>query len=181
MPPQPPLEEIREFINDVSPGQKATLVPVRTEMYSTPHNCHLNVRTKVKLDGGRKVFGWMLTQTYNVVMNAVFHCIWESTTGERIDVTPHPQNRIYSLFLPDDRYEFDYETMAPIQSHLRIVEEYKDDPIIEAYIAAHSERFDYWQSTHIPGTTNHVVDRGTMRMLDDQLTVTLTALQRKYA
>lgn len=70
--------------------------------------CNTGVLEKTKIDGGTPVYGWTIWEWPNVLATAEFHCVWESPTGELIDITPKPQDEKTILFVADRSYGRDF-------------------------------------------------------------------------
>ncbi|QEG27038.1 hypothetical protein GobsT_17910 [Gemmata obscuriglobus] len=90
-----------EYSDKILDFTAATLIPVAVEPGAQPLKCWKNVQRKVERDGGRAVYGWSVDEhTAPGVRRLVAHTVWESPTGERVDITPSQYN---DKFLEDDR------------------------------------------------------------------------------
>jgi len=101
-PPQTtPIEitpNIQEFLNRFICAP--VWMDVRPEPYAVPNECFLNVAKKIARDGGFLQHGWVVWYAPGVILEAEFHGVWISPTGEMVDITPHDgESRI--LFVPD--------------------------------------------------------------------------------
>ncbi len=75
-------------------------IDVTPEPYSKAIECFPNVDVKISRDGGAHCYGWQIWKT-EILIEAEFHAIWKSPSGDLRDITPKqiPISRI--LFLPD--------------------------------------------------------------------------------
>jgi hypothetical protein len=85
------------------------LVPV------TPHSeyqslyCWFNCLDYQQKNSGKVVFGWAIWHTKRNTLLAQHHAVWQSNTGQYLDVTPNELSIKEILFLPDNRAPFDYK------------------------------------------------------------------------
>lgn len=77
------------------------VVPVVDDPHGLYGWCVDGVQSKVAAEGGRPVFGWCVWEWPGVMWNAEFHCVWESPSGELLDITPKPQFESEIVFAPD--------------------------------------------------------------------------------
>jgi hypothetical protein len=98
-----PLEitiEIELFCSTVSMGQRPVFLDIQPAASAIPLECFDNVKKKVLQSGGAVQHGWRIWTWPDVMVEAEFHAVWKTSTGEFIDITPCDEQRI--LFLPDD-------------------------------------------------------------------------------
>jgi hypothetical protein len=98
------MERLLRIINS---KHKPVLLPLRVEPYSTQSNCFFNVEEKISRDRGKMIFGWSLHG--GLFLQAEMHAVWESPTGELIDITPPLDNIPHAPFIRIDS-GFDYNT-----------------------------------------------------------------------
>lgn len=102
-------------------------VPVVPEPGAKHLECHPNVDAKVKIAGGRNVYGWQISESPGIFLEAQFHSIWESPTGEFLDISPEELGHTKILFLPDPHRSYN-GTRVPLERHAlgdpQIVERY---------------------------------------------------------
>jgi hypothetical protein len=71
--------------------------------------CHLNVWVKCNLNGGTPLFGWILAQDKSMGFSeAIFHSVWQSNSGDILDVTPRKDKEKRVLFIPDNNRKVDF-------------------------------------------------------------------------
>lgn len=90
-------------------GSKETPVYIETipEAFAQVGECFPSVIQKIELSGGSAVYGWQIWQG-DFLIEAEFHAVWKSESGELFDITPKaiPSiNRI--LFVPDSKRKYD--------------------------------------------------------------------------
>ena len=64
------------------------------------NECFPLVQEKVKKHCGGIIFGWQIWKT-RLLVEAEFHAIWESQSGELLDIAPKPITPNKILFVPD--------------------------------------------------------------------------------
>ena len=81
---------IRRLCNRIAPGETPVYVKVIVESGTDVNDCFINVENKIKRDGGKVQYGWVIWYLPGILMEAEFHAIWISPKGESIDISPHP-------------------------------------------------------------------------------------------
>ena len=98
----------RALCEELAPGGAPVLVPVNPAPRATVNDCFPTVARVVDDHGGGAEYGWVLWETLpGVMIEAEFHAIWKSDSGNRVDVTPKtfPMDQI--AFLPDPTASYD--------------------------------------------------------------------------
>lgn len=92
-------------------AEAAQFLPVIADPNGLYGFCSDGVQEKIKVDGGRCVFGWSIWEWPDVMLTAEFHAIWEDVEGGRFDITPKPKNESQILFVADLSYveNFDFD------------------------------------------------------------------------
>lgn len=83
------------------------IVPIKTEEYSTERNCFNNVYRKIKIDGGKTHYGWILHEN-DFFYEAERHAVWENDSEDLIDVTPQKEKSINQILFVSDNKNFEY-------------------------------------------------------------------------
>lgn len=91
------LEACRIVVDSPNPVH----VPVQLEAYSKDEDCHRNVAEKVRRDGGRACYGWVIWEIPDWEIQLEFHSVWQSHQGCFVDVSPSLHGGQEVLFLPD--------------------------------------------------------------------------------
>jgi hypothetical protein len=80
-------------------------VPVHAEPYATLLNCFMNVEEKVRRDGGKVHYGWLIHET-KLLYEAERHAVWEDDKEELVDVTPHESGEEQIRFVSDNKWVY---------------------------------------------------------------------------
>jgi hypothetical protein len=92
---------LSEFCELLSPGKTPFFVSVRPKKWCKEHHCFPNVFEKIRLSGGRIVYGWEIVVKPKIEIEARFHAVWESTGHSILDITPNTLSPSRILFLED--------------------------------------------------------------------------------
>ena len=128
-------KEIRDFCNDVSPGESPAQLLIQPASKAISGECFPNVNAQIKKLGGSLQHGWKITQILNLILEAEFHGVWISPEGKTIDITPDPVDT-RSLFIPDRKAKYEYKQVDSIRRPL------VNDPLVHEYIAVHKNIFE---------------------------------------
>lgn len=135
-------DDIRELCNEISPGTNPVFILYKPEQFAQMYDCFPSVENKIKKDGGSCQYGWQIWKTGVLLIEAEFHAVWKSESGELIDITPKELNSQKILFLADNSRKYEGKQVknimknisgnALIDDHIRIWEaiyymENKDD------------------------------------------------------
>lgn len=99
-------KRINELLERLSIAGIPIYVDIRPDDESNVQDCFENVRRKVIQDQGTMLLGWQIWEL-PFMIEAEFHAIWKSPTGELIDITPKPiiENQILFIADPNAKYE----------------------------------------------------------------------------
>lgn len=103
-------------------------VLVHPEPGAQTNACFHNVAAKVRKDGGTIVHGWLLWEWPNVLIEAEFHAIWQTSDGKLIDITPRTDGETRVLFVPDESRHYRGVLVDNVRVALR------DDLLIHHFI-----------------------------------------------
>ena len=92
--------KLAELCASLAPGIEPTYVAVRPIVGAPANECFPLVDASVLRDGGSSMLGWSLWELPGVFVEAEFHAVWASPTGDLIDVTPKNRQVSRILFLP---------------------------------------------------------------------------------
>lgn len=126
-------KHIQRLIARVAPGQVPVRLPVTPDAGALAGECYANVAARVAAEGGSVLYGWQLWEWPHVFVEAEFHAVWRSPTGELRDVTLRQDDETEILFVPDPRRTY---RGVPIDN-VRIA--IRDDPVVHDFIAAAEE------------------------------------------
>jgi hypothetical protein len=120
------------------------IVPDATPLYidlrplngTPPDECFPIVESQVATYGGDLVMGWTLWEFPTIFVEAEFHAVWRSPTGELIDIAAKkwPTSRILFLEDPIRRYEG-----HQVNNVRRAINK---DPVIVEYLATFDAQFE---------------------------------------
>lgn len=91
---------IVNFCKEVS-GEKPVVIPLRPLSDKPINECFTIVPEHIATHGGQQKIGWYILFWRQVLIEAVFHCVWESPEGKMIDITPKVHKAQNIVFLPD--------------------------------------------------------------------------------
>ena len=99
-------EQIIVFCGEIDSSNESVHVPVRPSVGADFNECFRNVANHIADHAGEIQYGWIIWEKPNLWLNAEFHAVWVSPTGEFIDVTPKVDGEGSILFLPDSKRSF---------------------------------------------------------------------------
>lgn len=98
---------IPELLRKIGITNNPQVLEVVPEKDSKALDCFIIVEKKVKNEGGKRVLGWQIWKSDNLI-EAEFHAVWESNQKKLIDITPKPVQGInQTLFVIDERLVYD--------------------------------------------------------------------------
>ena len=111
-------DAIRAFCEDIDSTQESVYVPVRPVPQARINSCFGSVRDYISQYGGGIQYGWIIWELPNVFLEAEFHAIWVSPSGELVDITPKIDNEDTILFLPDSKRVYEYRLVENLRKPL---------------------------------------------------------------
>lgn len=91
---------ILNFCNEIS-TEKPVLVPLSPLPDKPINECFTIVPEHIAAHGGKQKIGWCIHVWRKVLIEAEFHCVWESPEGKLIDTSPKIYQTDFIIFLPD--------------------------------------------------------------------------------
>lgn len=67
-----------------------------------PHECHFNVLSAMKRDGGNRVTGYCVQLIAKDLLSCYQHSLWRTTKGNLVELTPDFSGCVSLFFLPVD-------------------------------------------------------------------------------
>ncbi|WFS63568.1 hypothetical protein LF599_05225 [Pseudodesulfovibrio thermohalotolerans] len=69
-------------------------------------------KKKIEQNGGSTIYGWKIWIMPKIFIEAEFHAIWQSETGDYVDITPNRdgENEIYFYLTPKKFTRIDKKT-----------------------------------------------------------------------
>ena len=121
--------ELDSLCTALAPNVVPIYVDVRPIHNAPANECFSLVDSAVQREGGSSLLGWALWELPGVFVEAEFHAVWASPTGELIDVAPknRPVSRV--LFLPGKDLVYSGRQVNNVRRTLSL------DPCITEYFA----------------------------------------------
>jgi hypothetical protein len=94
-------DEIRRFCQDLVSGTAPIWVDFEPSDTGEVDQCFNNVAALVRSRRGQTLLGWTIWEWPGVLLEAVFHAVWEGDDGQLADPTPKVDGEARTLFLPD--------------------------------------------------------------------------------
>ncbi|MGL1892597.1 MAG: hypothetical protein OCD02_13290 [Spirochaetaceae bacterium] len=91
---------IKKLIKKINIESKTEYITVETEILSDNEDCFMNVKNKIKRDGGDIKYGWQIVED-PFYLEAKYYCIWESPNGKLFDISPRSKGFKKTLFVHD--------------------------------------------------------------------------------
>lgn len=111
-------EVVSNFCHEVVSDSTPCFVVVKEDEWATVNECFPNVIRKVQNDGGEVVYGWQVWLWESVFIEAEYHAIWKSPTGDLIDITPKTCRTDEILFIPDPKRVYEGKDVDNIRKKL---------------------------------------------------------------
>ena len=111
-------------------------VPVRPEPGAKHDECFTAVKRKIESEGGRALYGWSIWQS-PVMVEGEFHAVWESPTGELVDITPKKNGVGQIMFAPDPTATYDGRQVSNVRMPV-----YRNDVLVERFIEINEAIFE---------------------------------------
>lgn len=126
----PQIEELGKSISEYEP----VYITVIAEPGSLINECFHNVDAYIEKHGGQRILGWSIWQRANVLIEAEAHAVWNSPTGDMVDVTPHSNNETSILFLVDNHMTYEGNCIPNVRKALT------SSPLVAEFIKLYNER-----------------------------------------
>lgn len=119
-------ERVRALCSKLVPNRDPIYVPVQPEHDAEIEDCFVNVARKVDREGGTILHGWQIWDWVGVLIEAEFHAIWVSPSGENVDLTPKKDEEQRILFLPDPAKRWTGQYIDNVRQPLAVTQLFKD-------------------------------------------------------
>lgn len=126
-PPKLIKPSVLAFCRELVTNPQPCYVPVRPLDKVPANECFTIVPQHVAENGGMQIIGWSIWQWPRVLIEAEFHCVWQTTDGQLLDVTPKSIRVPRILFLPDPRRSYAGRQVDNVRRPL------KHDPVIARF------------------------------------------------
>lgn len=98
---------IRQFCELLVPESEPQFINVTPIAGGKPNDCFPIIEARVASHGGAIRYGWQIAEWANVMLEAIFHAVWEDSSGTLHDLTPREIPTARILFLPDPKRVYD--------------------------------------------------------------------------
>lgn len=180
MPAQTPNRIDRDALalsTKINRAAKPVYVAVRPVPGAEINECFFNVQRYVTEHGGAVANGWAFWAWPKVYIEAEHHAVWQSPSGELIDITPKADGETRILFLPDQAQTYDHESHRR-RDNIRLP--LVNDPDLLAFFRARAAMNRYVEE-HSPGKTGLVsIPAAGYEALEKQANHHLGILVRRY-
>ena len=127
---------IINFCKSISKEQPV-LVPLLPIVGKKVNECFTVVPEHILANGGKQKIGWCIHVWRRVLIEAEFHCVWESPERELIDITPKIYKTDFIIFLPDTTKRYTGRQVDNIRKPL------SSDKNVSQFIRLCQEHFRY--------------------------------------
>jgi len=93
---------IRKLCARLGIGWKPAHIQVQARDNSDLCDCFADVERQVTEHGGELVVGWLIWEWSPILVEAEFHAVWKSPTGELIDVSNKLDSETVVMFVQDN-------------------------------------------------------------------------------
>lgn len=96
----------KEFCLGVAAGQEPIAVVCQPLPNQPENECFSILPEHARVFGGEQVIGWAIWERPSVFIEAEFHAIWRSPSGEHIDISTRAHRFESITFLPDPNRKY---------------------------------------------------------------------------
>ena len=173
--PRTVTSEIRKFCDQLVGSGNLRRVRVKSAPEAAENDCFHNVSDHLKAHGGSSILGWTIWEWPATMIEAEFHCVWLSSKGDLIDITPKPDGDPEVLFLRDEAAEFDVTNPPPPRPNVR--QPLTDHPAMRQFLSAATDRealiAQHWKGRHAE------IPAAKMSAIERRLTLAVQALRAR--
>ncbi len=126
--PQAISKRVAKLIDKLASRDKPVYLPVTPEPTAQDNECFPNVLAKIRSSGGSMLCGRQIWEWPNVLVEAEFHAVWRSPSGELVEITPKRHGEAKILFVPDSRLVYDGYSRDNVRMAVR------DDALVHDFI-----------------------------------------------
>ncbi len=124
------------FCRELVPVETPIIVACRPIPNQPENECFPIVEDYVAANGGKRVIGWSIWERPGVFIEAEFHAVWRSESGQHLDIAPRPIPFTSITFLPDPERNYDGFQVDNIRKPL-----VKDNDLVR-YLFLFKRRFE---------------------------------------
>ncbi len=97
--------DVKRVLSKIGTGNEPIFIPVRPEFDARKDSCFYNVPRVIAREGGKKHYGWAILDG-PFICEGERHAVWETESGELIDVTPREIPITEIMFVSDQDFEY---------------------------------------------------------------------------
>lgn len=127
---------ILEFCQEIS-DQDPRIIPLRPIAQKPLNECLTIVPEHITKHGGKQKFGWCIHVWKGVLVEAEFHCVWETPEGNLVDLTPKKEHGDAIIFIPDPDIKYTGVQIENIRKPLT------NNPDVKEFIQLFEEYFQH--------------------------------------
>lgn len=127
---------IRAFCKEIS-DHEPIIIPLRPIAGKPLNECLTIVPEHVSTNGGKQKLGWCIHVWKGVLVEAEFHCVWETPEGNLVDLTPKREKGDAIIFIPAHNIKYTGVQIENIRKPLT------NHPDIKEFIRLFEEYFRY--------------------------------------
>lgn len=101
------------------------------------NECFPIVEAHAEQHGGNRVLGWSLWEMPGLFVEAEFHAVWRSSSGDYVDLTPKARSTARILFLPSVDAVYEGRQVDNVRRAVG------NDPEVERYLKGFEEMFEF--------------------------------------
>ena len=140
--PKSITRHLRDLCARLKVTAEPTFVPVRSRADAALGDCFNDVKRQVEEFGGELFHGWLLWEWPGILVEAEFHGMWRSPTGDLTDVSLRGEGEEVVLFVPDVSRRFE----GSRKDNVRHVT--GKDPRIRTFVQNQNRFFKLFQAAH---------------------------------
>jgi hypothetical protein len=149
-------------------------VPLRPLPGKPVKECLSIVPEYVGMYGGTQRNGWAIWEFSKVMIEAEFHCVWESPDGELLDLTPQGFALDKILFLPDGKRKYRGLQIDNIRKPLT------RDKDVKRFIELAERKFIELNRSVLPGYYGKIDIPDTVLAIQHEMELLEAKINRRY-
>lgn len=141
----------QEFCREIVSVETPITVTCRPIPNQPENECFPIVEEYVAANGGERVIGWSIWERPGVFIEAEFHAIWRSESGQCLDIVPRPLPFESITFLPDPNRNYAGLQVDNVRKPL-----VKDNDLVR-YLFLFKRRFEIMNTGDLAGQYGEIV------------------------
>ena len=98
---------VKALLKVMNTNLEPVYVKSRPNQTDLQNECFPMVEKYVQENGGERILGWAISELPYLFIQAEFHAVWKSPSGELLDLNPRPLKTENILFLEDSNLVYD--------------------------------------------------------------------------